>query len=335
MSRSERMISSLFSARLVRAAVARGVSAAPLWHVLGIEITGDDTPPVSETRHLALWEHVIRTLDDPGFAITYAATMSIDDYGVLGLACKTAKNVREALQVLQRYIGAYADLITIGLDGDALTLTRPGPDTMGYRAAVESSLAEILGAMRQLAGTDVVPNAVTFAHRSPADISSYRVHFGLVPRFDAERHALVLSAQTLERPLRASDGALHRYLTGALDDLVATRMQREPTWAIRVRSEALRLIPNSLAIETIARSLGISARTLQRRLTGEATTFEIVLDEARRELADALLADPTRSVSEVATACGFAEASSFSRAYRRWTGTSPRGARRAHEPSAT
>jgi AraC-like DNA-binding protein len=256
-------ISSLFSARLVRAATAQGLVAADLWRVLGIEVSESDMPPVPAYRHLGLWEHVMRELRDPGFPITYSRTMSIDDYGVLGLACKTAPTVRDAVAVLERYITIYVEQLQAKLEGDAIVITPVMTQTVGIRAASEAALAEMLGSLR----------------------------------------------------------------IKELDVLLVAQSEHTASWAVRTRNEAMRQLPGPLDIASIARRLGISDRTLQRRLSDEDTRFEAIIDAVRLELAQALLEDRQRSIAEIATACGFTETSSFSRAYRRWTGSSPRSSR--------
>ena len=319
----DRTISSLFSARLVRAAVMRGLAPAPLWNVIGIEVDDEDMPPISEARHLALWEHVMRALDDPGFPIDYARTMSIDDYGLLGLACKTAATLRDALGIVQRFLIVYADLVRVHVDGNVLVVERDGAPTLGFRCSVESAMSEILTSMRQIVGVEVVPRKVTIAHRAPRTVRAHEAHFGTRPRFDAEHYAFELTAEDWKRATRGADKALHGYLASELRKLLAARGQRDSPWSTRTRVEAMRQLPRALEIQTIARALGTSARTLQRRLADEQTSFEAVVDGARLELAEALLADRSRNVADVALACGFVEPSSFSRAYRRWTGSAP------------
>lgn len=322
-----RMISSLFSVRLARAAHGRGVEAGAMWRVLGVEPRGPDFPLIDEQRHLALWAYVMRTLDDPGFPIAYAETMSIDDYGVLGLACKTAATLGDALAVVETYLPIYADLVTVRIVEAAVVLERAGAATLGHRCSVESGLAEIVAAMRQLVDGKLTPSAITFTHPRPRSVTAHTAHFGVAPQFAADRHAIELTPALLRQPLRRADRALHSFLVGELARLRASRTRADASWTDRARAEALRMLPRPLEIAAIARALGTSRRTLQRRLADEGTRFEAISDQARYELARALLDDRERTISEVALACGFADASSFARAYQRWAGCSPRADR--------
>ena len=319
-----RTISSLFALRLIRAAAQAGLEVGPLWKIVGGEVREDTLWSIPEASHLALWAHIMRALDDPGFPIAYARTMSIDDYGVLGLACKTADTMGAALAIVERYLPAYADVVAVKLVGSALVLERPGAPDLGHRSAVESTLAEILGSMRQLVPDAIVPSAVTFAHAAPRSFATHVEHFGVAPQFAAPRHALELTPEILASPITRADVALHRYLVGELDRLLAAQRARSVTWTERTRSEILRRLPMPIEIADVARAFATSQRTLQRRLETEGTRFDEIADTARRELATALLEDRSRTISEVAFACGFAEPSSFTRAYRRWTGRAPR-----------
>lgn len=328
----ERSLSSLFTARLIRAAIARGLPAAALWRCAGIEIDDDDFPPIPERRHLAVWELVMRRLHDPGFPIWYAETVSIDDYGVLGLACKTAATLGAALGVIERYLPAFADTLTVRIDRarlrSTLVLAHDGPPRLGVRCSVESGLAEMLGGIRAVVGTRLAPAAVTFRHAPPHDVTAHRAHFGVTPRFDADVDGLVLPSRALELPVLRADRAVFRYLDRELAALTTARVATvELDWAARVRAEIMRELPRPPRIGSVGRALATSGRTLQRHLAEEATTFARELDHARRELADVLLADRRRSVADVAAAVGFSELSSFARAYRRWTGRAPRSRR--------
>ena len=325
-----RTISSLFGARVIHAAGLRGASEAGLWRALGVRPEDDDFPPIDDERHLDVWERVMRALDDAGFPIFYATTVRIDDYGLLGLACKTAADLGAALRLVEAHLPAYTDAITVRLEeeGDCavLSVARAGGARLGVRCSVESALAELLGSMRAIAGAAVAPSAVTFAHRSPADTRAHRQHFGVPPRFGAARNAMELDAAALRAPLLRADAALCRYLSAELAALSSSGVAARPTatWRQRTRAALLRELPRTPRIGAAARALGVSARTLQRHLGAERATFDGLLDETRRELAERLLADATLTVAEVAAATGFAESSSFCRAFKRWTGRSPR-----------
>ncbi|MEJ7731569.1 MAG: AraC family transcriptional regulator ligand-binding domain-containing protein [Polyangiaceae bacterium] len=257
-----RTISSLFGARVIQAAALRGASEAGLWRALGVRPEDDDFPPIDDERHLDVWERVMRALDDAGFPIFYATTVRIDDYGLLGLACKTAADLRAALRLVEAHLPAYTDAITVRLEeeGDraVLSVARAGGARLGVRCSVESALAELLGSMRAIAGAAVAPAAVTFSHRSPADTRAHRQHFGVAPRFGAARNAMELDAATLRAPLLSADAGLCRYLSAELAALSSSGVAARPaaTWRERTRAALLRELPRTPRIGRGARAGG-------------------------------------------------------------------------------
>lgn len=322
-----RTISSLMTARLIRVA-ARRIASAPLWELAGI---ADADPPraIADTRHLAVWEHIMRALDDPRFPIEYARTTTIDDYGLLGLAVKTAANVGAAFAVVERYLPLLATSYAIHIERApqlAIVIDRVASSTLGARCSTESAVAEIYLAMTSLIGSALTPRDVTFAHPAPPDTSAHTKLFGVAPSFAAARYSIVVDRAAITAPLNRADPALHDFLTAKLAELARTRAEaaRQLTTRERVHAEVLQRLPRVPHIDEIASELGISERSLQRALHREGDRFANVVERAQRELAERLLADSRRSLQEVAEAVGFREASSLSRAFRRWTGKPPR-----------
>jgi len=372
-------ISAVFGARLVATATARGLAPARLWRRLGVtpeEVARDPLLPVPMDRHLGLWQHVLEALPDPEIPFAYARQASIDAYGLLGLACKTAPDVETALSVVARFLPAYASDLRVALERRragalAVVLVAAGAPTLARRAQRESGLAEIWAALGELTGeavglppgpgvgrssglppgpgvgrssglppgigagtpeglptrhaTPFAPLAVSFTHRAPRDDAPHRSFFGIAPAFSAKEDALVLPrALLLRTPVRA-DAALHAYLVSQLASAAAAATSVRPLpFAERARAAVFQVLPSSPRAAVVARLLGVSVRTLQRRLGEESTSYEAVVDGARRGVAEALLEDPRATIAEVARATGFSEPSAFSRAFKRWTRRSPR-----------
>jgi AraC-like DNA-binding protein len=164
---------------------------------------------------------------------------------------------------------------------------------------------------------------VTFARPEPADPGPYRRVFRTAVRFDAPANALEYPRADLEDRLpagnaelaRGNDEVLVRYLARLESSRVSTRVQRA----------LLEALPDGAPSKpAIARQLGMSARNLQRHLAGEGTSFKDLLNEARVDLARNYVDEGRLSVTEIAFVLGFADTSTFSRAFKRWTGMSPR-----------
>jgi AraC-like DNA-binding protein len=174
------------------------------------------------------------------------------------------------------------------------------------------------------------PTTVRFAHPAPVRAAEHRRLFGPALSFGAARTELVVPAATLALPLRTARPGLAAILAARLEDQLddTARHDRPPGFPVLVRDAVLeRLGRQQVTAASLARQLAVSERTLHRRLTAEGTTLREVLDQTRRDLAVEMLRGDRHPVKEVASALGFASTRSLHRAYRRWTGTTPRGSR--------
>jgi hypothetical protein len=182
-----RWISALWTHRLVQTAAERGMDPAPLWSLTGLEADAlDPMLRLPDELHLRSWSEVMRGLGDPAFPIDYATRMRIDDYDALGLACKTAENVGVALERIVRYLRIWTNSVELVLeperDSVRLTLARPGIRDVGFRAAMESALAEVLHAVRGLASRSFSAERVELAHdNAEIPLARHREFFGVTP----------------------------------------------------------------------------------------------------------------------------------------------------------
>ena len=164
---------------------------------------------------------------------------------------------------------------------------------------------------------------VLLPYPPPEEIDGYARFFGRSPRFGGGALALCFPSELLGRPLRRVDAKLASLLEQVVAGSLA-KLPQAPGFAARVRHELSRALQDGQAtLAQIATRMGITPRTLQRRLADEATTFQIMLDDCRRDLALPLLAGAELTLQEVAFALGFSEPSAFHRAFRPWTGTTP------------
>jgi AraC-like DNA-binding protein len=167
------------------------------------------------------------------------------------------------------------------------------------------------------------PLAVEFAHAEPADLEPYRRTFRAPLRFGQQGNALEYSRSDMEDRLPAGNAELARGNDEVLVRYLA-RLQQSRV-SSRVQQALLDALPDGAPSKpAIARALGMSARNLQRHLADEGTSFKELLNEARVSLARTYVDEGRLSVTETAFVLGFADTSTFSRAFKRWTGMSPR-----------
>jgi AraC-like DNA-binding protein len=322
---------SLTAYHVVRAAERAGLDPAPLYAVLGItaEQAGDFERRVELERLFAMWERIMRALRRSAFPIEAARIEPTESKSPLTFLCRSSETMREAARHLVRYGAAATDNHSLRLedaDGAAVVVfDAPLPDGLGARCNLEFAVASYVFGARVLC--DVSPLRVTFRHPAPADTAAHRELLGDV-RFFSPRTTLVFDADTLDRPLPFAVPGLAAYLERHMASIVARLSARTPDTA-RVRAAIVEEMREGRAPsrERAAASLAVSPRTLNRRLAGEGTTFLRVVEETRRELAEELLAGRTHAVKQIADILGFGDVRSFHRAYRRWTGKTPRAPR--------
>ena len=171
------------------------------------------------------------------------------------------------------------------------------------------------------------PRAVLFRHDRPEGPPVHESHFGCPVHFAADRDALLVSAESLAGRNRLSDRSLSAYFDEQLAAEIESRTS-EAAFDQQVRQVVTQRLSDGVPTLTgVAEALGMGARTLQRRLAAQGQSFQAVVDAARRELAHQLLRDTEYSLAEVAFLTGFSEQSGFTRAFRRWSGETPRSYR--------
>lgn len=183
-----------------------------------------------------------------------------------------------------------------------------------YDAGAEAALS----LMRELCGTHWRPERVLFAHTKPTDGGPYRRFFQAPCRFDCERTALVFPAIVLEQRLPGADPKRFRILEAQAQAWADVNV----AFWLR-RTLRIMLLAEAVSADEVAKLLSMHRRTLNRRLKAEGTTFQQLLDEVRFETACQLLDTSRTPITEIAVSLGYAEPSAFSRAFRRWSGTTP------------
>lgn len=285
---------------------------------------------VDEEAYYDLLERAA-AIDDFGLPFRYGSGIRVDDFGALGLALKTASTLRDSLLRLVRYILVLSDTLEYELrhevGGGAFVMSRPG-HRRGAQLANECALAAVTSLLRQVTDSQVEPVAVSFRHAQPASTEPYRDYFQCPIRFEDRVNALHLSNATLDTRTRLADEGLSAFILATLDDLKEERSER-PLEA-QVYSAVTDSLPDGRPRKSqIARRLGMSERTLHRHLADRGHTFQSIANRAQREAAESLLVNGDSSLAEVAFLTGFSDQSSFTRAFKGWTGHTPLGFREA------
>jgi AraC-like DNA-binding protein len=282
---------------------------------------------------LRLWELVADHAGDPFFGLHAGERfVSAKTIHIVGYAARNCLTLGDCYERTERFgrLTNEASEIALRVEGDRATM-RVGP-LAGLpkwpRCYAEMALAAYLTLGRNWTGADIRPVAATFQHPAPPDVSDYVRIFGEKLRFDAAKNDLVLPASALELPLREPDPSLREYLDVRATVLLAS-LKEGHDFENTVRSRIDEALANGTpTLVAVARRLGLSGRTLQRRLNEEGLSFSDLVDDVRRTAALGLIENSRFSVFEVAALAGYRDAESFRAAFVRWTGVTPRDYRR-------
>ncbi|GAA3542427.1 AraC family transcriptional regulator [Amycolatopsis ultiminotia] len=246
-------------------------------------------------------------------------------FGIFGFACLSSTTMRAAMEFALRYLDLSFTFcvphVELAADGIRLVMDDSRVPADVSRFLVLRDLCAIHTVMRDLL-PDVSLQRLEFRYSAPATVDSYADTFGLVPAFDAGQCRATLDAAMLNRSLPQANEQTVALCAAQCDALVAQRRTRSGT-AQLVRERLVRLGGVDAGMDAIAGQLTMSARTLRRRLTDAGTGYRQLLDEVRQALAEEMLNTGVLSVEDVALRLGYAEASSFIHAFKRWSGTTP------------
>ncbi len=267
-------------------------------------------------------------LDDEAIGVRLAPAIPNGALGLLDYAMCTSATMRDALERVARHYAIATQRVTLTLveapPRAALVLAR-APGVAHGKHWIEFSLAAIGLRMRRNVGRDFPFDEVTFRHEGPPDTSAHDRFFGTRVRFGQAEDRMVFPHDLLAAPLVTASAALAALLDARMRELAPAAAADTFLDEAR-RAIAALLDTGETAVEPVAKRMHVSRRTLQRELARRGTSHKDLLDEMRRERALVLLGE-ARTVADVAARLGYSEPSAFFRAFRRWTGTSPRAQR--------
>jgi len=259
---------------------------------------------------------------DVTFSLTLARAAVVRNLGLFGHMVWLSGTVRDALQRAVKFFAVVTRRTTLTLDeaGGVATL-RQHPVAGHSRGAILTEFPFVSLALRARQATDgrFGLRAARFRHTSD-HADAYREAFGCAVAFGARHDELEIESAMLDLSLSSADPITSAALEARVAEL--TGGGARSSFVDRARRAALAVLAKSPSLESVARQLGMSARTLRRNLAQEGTTLRVILDDVRRTRADELLAQGL-AVKAVASELGFSEPSAFSRAYKRWTGRAP------------
>lgn len=328
-----------FARGLMQLAVAKGASELELTAraLLDPQDLLDQDKRIAFGKYVALMHAAKMLCNDPALGLHYGEAVDVAEISIVGLLGRASETMVDAFAQLKRYArliveveveGATADdRFAFSREGDQIWLVDTRKNPNDFPELTESAFAHIVCSTRHLGDTPFAL-AVQVTHADPGYRAEYERIFQAPVTFDCARNALRLDPAWLAK--RFSDGP--RYVFGILSahaQALLTSLEHVQTTRGHVESLLMPILHTGNArVDLVASKLGLSRQTLFRRLKTEGVTFQQVLDDLRHKLALHYLGGKKVSVNETAYLVGFSDPAAFSRAFKRWTGRSPREARR-------
>ena len=330
---AEPTISAGFAKALMDLAVSKGASRQLLIersHIDHDDLADQDNR-IPLVNYLALMKAGKELCNEPALALQFGEAYSMTDMSIVGLVCEASETTAEAMVQANRYVrlmldadgGETADWFELIRKEDGVWLELTSDIYINYPELTESGFARMVSGSARLFGDNPLARAVHFTHQEPGYRAEYDRIFKAPLVFGSDRNALLIDEAFMSFKLPPAN----RYVFGILSERAEALLKSlESSKTIKGQVESL-LIPilhtGDLGMELIAKNLGLSRQTLYRRLKAEGVSYEKLLDELRRKMAVHYLNGKKVSVKETAYLVGFSDPSSFSRAFKRWTGSPP------------
>ena len=271
---------------------------------------------------------VAEKLDDEFLGIRIGQTIELREMGLLYYVMTSSRTVGDALQRVSRYSTLQNEGVQIGCRiGKTVTVTF---DYLGVsrrldRHQIECFITLLVRMCRKLSGLSLVPSRVRLMHHRTRMPSEFARLFGSHVAFTCDADEVEYPSSLARASCVNADSYLNALLVRYCDEAMAQRRKKSATWQLKVENAVAPLLPHGQArIGAIAAELGVSRRTLARRLAAEGLTFRKVLDDLRFDLTKRYLREEDLPISEIAWLLGYRETSAFNHAFKRWTGSAPK-----------
>jgi AraC-like DNA-binding protein len=317
---------------LSRLAIARlksaGVPVAPLLSHVGLtpEVIADPEQRLSVRSQINLLDGAAIALKDDCLGFTLARDHDPREIGLLYYVMASSQTLGDGLKRVARYSQITNEALVVRYrEGNRLiiNLSYSGVPRHSDRHQIEFCMFAALRICRMLTGQNLVPQHFSIAHHRE-DTPEMTRFVGTKVEFGADTDEFALGLDARELPLINSDTHLNDLLLKYCEAALADRRGDKNQLRTKVENAISSVLPHGrVLVEDVARSLGMSTRTLARKLSDEGLNYSEIFEHLRRDLAVRYLDDRKMHVSKIAWLLGFHEVSAFTHAFKRWTGKTP------------
>jgi AraC-like DNA-binding protein len=325
-------------ARLAYARCANaGIKVDPLLRKAGLTPLQIGNPQVRITvrSQIKFLDDAAKALSDDFLGLHLAQTFDLREIGLLYYVMASSELVGDALQRCAHYSlinNEGVQLIYRSGKQVAVGFKYMGVARHSDRHQIEFFMATLVRICQQLTGYQLQPQRVTLTHLRPDASDELKKHLGCAVVFGGSVDEITFPKMICRMPVSSADPYLNELLRKYCDEVRATRHANIGALRSSIENIIVPLLPHKkIRSEEIATALGLSRRTLARRLASEGLSFSEILHELRYDLARRYLSEVGLSISTIAWLLGYDEVSSFTHAFKRWAGTAPKQARSAEE----
>ena len=261
-------------------------------------------------------------------------SVDLQQMGPFGFLFMNAPTVGHAISDFVRFGPVFQTQAHFGLKRGrnrfSIEYSSNHPEMPGWEIDAEVTVAYIMGIVNGVAGERITPSAIDMDHPPICKNAKYLWYLSVRPSFGRRMNRIYYPQSLLDHPVPGANPLLYSVLQRHMIDL-AKAMPKEDTLVDIIANNIRRgLGTDTVSLEHIASELGIETRTLQRQLVKAGTSFQKICDQVRLELACYYLERTALDVTTISLELGYSEASVFSRAFKRWTGSSPDRYRKQH-----
>lgn len=316
---------------------ARGLDSHVIFKKAGLDFKklGDGNARYSLTQMKRLWEISLKEADDPCFGTEVGKSWSPTTFHALGFVWLASNTLKDALSKLTRYSHIVNNSLITHLEkkGTHLQFIYASDDEMSiHHAAREASIAAIITMCKMLCGENFSPVQINVTHKRNLCAEKLESFIGTVVNYDSEENLILFDSMLSEQRLATSSSELVN-----VNENVAIKYLNSLTLdstEMRVKAALIEMMPKGNVTEDeIATNLNMSVRTMQRKLSDDNTSFRVLYKSNRQEMAKMYIENPQISITEISYLLGYSEQGNFSRAFKRWYGTSPTAARQKMQDS--
>jgi AraC-like DNA-binding protein len=317
---------------MARAAYVRAsarLDVEPLAKRAGLTLQQVKNPDIriSVRNQIRFLNLVANALPDELLGFQLAQDFDLRTMGLLYYVPASSETLGDALQRIARYSAIHNEGVHMthrrGTDM-VMTFEYVGVSRSIDRHQIECVFTGLVRLCRQLTGRHLLPSRIRFTHRRTDVPVEFKALFGCDIEFGSNVDDIAYPGTTAQLPVVTADPYLNSLLIKYCDEALSRRRARSTAWRLRAENAIVPLLPHGQArIAKVSQRLGVSPRTLARRLATEGITFSGVLDNLRFDLAKRYLQEHDLPISEVAWLLGYRETSAFNHAFKRWTGKTP------------